>query len=148
MLGNKLIAMAAMIFTPCVSSQQLPPPPQNPIFDDPNARSVDSSMVLDAEDLNMITVDAEAGDGFAAFRLSRHFAYLQKNRQSEYWLLYSAARGHPAAQYSLWFSLKDEADCKSRIHALAWVRSAALNGSDSAKDKVTDFTKVVQPCLQ
>lgn len=142
------VVITAMMFSACASSQQLPPPPPEPDVIDPNARSLDSGMTLDAAQLKKFGDEAEAGDGFAAFRLSLHFMSLQKNQQAEYWLLYAAARGYPAAQYNLWFDLKGREDCKSKLEALAWIRSAALNGDELARKELKGFAETAQSCLQ
>ncbi|HLK97436.1 MAG TPA: hypothetical protein VK364_06680, partial [Hymenobacter sp.] len=126
-IQSKLMVMVvAMTVSTCAFSQQaaLPPPPPEPEVIDPNARSVDSGMMLDATQLHTFLSEAEAGDGFAAFRLSLHFKSKAIDEQARYWLLYAAARGYPAAQYNLWFELKDGESCKSKLEALAWLRSA------------------------
>jgi len=149
MIERKLIAMViAMTVSACAFSQQaaLPPPPPEPEIIDSNARSVDSGMMLDATQLDTFLRKAEAGDGFAAFRLSLHFMSKQIDEQARYWLLYAAARGYPVAQYNLWFELKDEQSCKSKLEALAWLKSAALNGDVSAKKELAGFTEATQSC--
>lgn len=149
-MASKLIVMvAAMAFSACASSQQpnLPPPPQEPEVVDPDARSVDSGLILDAAQLDKLFREAEIGDGFAAFRLSLHFMSQKRNEQAKYWLLYAAARGQSAAQYSLWFNLKDRKDCKSKLEALAWLRSAAVNDDKLAQEELEEFVKIAQPCF-
>jgi len=138
----------AMIFSAGAASQEMPPPPSEPVIFLPDARSVDSSMVLDQNQLATLMKDAEAGDGFAAFRLARHYESLQSANQAQYWLHYSAARGHSAAQNNIWFDLKDNEDCKSRLEALAWIRSSALAGEEWKKHEAELFAETVKPCLR
>jgi TPR repeat protein len=104
-------------------------------------------MVLDAAQLDKFINEAETGDGFAAFKLSSHFMSIQNDEQAQYWLLYAAARGYSVAQYNLWFELKDREDCKSKLAALAWLKSAALNGDKQAPGKLKEFAGIAQACI-
>lgn len=149
-MGGKPIAIVvAMMVSACAFSQQaaLPPPPPEPEVIDPNARSVDSGMMLDSTQFDTFLGKAESGDGAAAFRLSLHFMSKQNEEQARYWLLYAAARGYPAAQYNLWFELKDGAGCRPKLEALAWLRSAELNGDKSARRELVGFAEATKSCI-
>ncbi|MDR6672920.1 hypothetical protein [Xanthomonas sp. 1678] len=125
----------------------LPPPPPQPVIVDENARALDNGAVLDARQLSKFMGKAEAGDGAAAYRLASHFISIQDSRRSQYWQLFAAAREFPAAQYNLWFDLKDKEDCSSKVEALVWLRIAALNGSAQAREEMKYFPATVDECF-
>ncbi|UYK78350.1 hypothetical protein NG825_08795 [Xanthomonas sacchari] len=146
---GRLFIFFVMIYSGGLQCQEklLPPPPPQPSVLDENARSLDSGMVLDAVQINRFMIRAENGDGAAAYRLYSHFSSIDDKGRAKYWLLFAAVRGFPVAQYNMWFGLKDKTGCESKIAALAWLKSAAINGNLQASRKLKDFSMVEDECL-
>jgi hypothetical protein len=105
-------------------------------------------MVLGEEQLKQTLLKAKAGEGTSALRLSLHYMSLGKQQEARHWRYFSAARGNATAQYNIWFDLKDRNDCRSRLEALAWLKSAALSGQQAAQREIDGFERLAKTCQE
>lgn len=138
-----LISLAASVSS---KASDLPPPPSDPVVIDGSARSVDSGMIVDGPQVEVLSANASKGDGRSAFRLWLHFTASGDRVRAKYWLLFAGARGYPSAQYTLWFEQQSGPGCELRLEALAWLRSAAIGGDPNAKSQLTDYEGSMKSC--
>lgn len=146
------IAMGVFVtaFGACAAIDDVapPPPPPQPEAIDPNAQSIGSGFLLDPENEQDFKRRAEGGDRDAAFRLAFHFMSSGKYDEAKHWQLTAAKAGHPVAQYSQWFDLKERRDCISMNEALTWLEEAAAGGEKGAQRKLESYREKVASCIR
>ena len=145
-VGLMLIAVLAQGHPNRSDGEQPPPPPPDPEVIVPDARALCESMLLDETQYGSYMESAQHGDGYAAFRLSRHFSEKGADETARFWMRYSAARGYAHAQFNSWYELSRRGDCVSTAEALAWLESAAVGGSERARDELVGYRKTASNC--
>lgn len=133
----------------CSSQEEvfLIPPPPEPAFIIPGAVTAESGALLDPGELLIVQSKADAGDRDAAFRLARHFDAAGNKQESNRWQRIAAERGHPVAQYNMWFDNRNSSDCPSMCEALAWLEIAARSGFQRASAELDAYSaKVKDKC--
>lgn len=130
----------------CVQHRPAPPPPEDPVVELPDAVSLSDVFLLDAGKEAELIALAGQGDGEAAHRLSLHYKAIEDGARAGRWLRTAAGLGEAAAQYSLWFELRDASDCTTRREAHAWLLRAADQGFEPARDDIASSARSMNAC--
>ncbi len=105
-------------------------------------RTPGESFYLSNNDIKQLSLQAEKGDGTAAFRLYKYYElYLEDHKLSFYWLKKAAENGHVIAEYNLGVEFLDNEERKDRTQALYWLRKAAQGGNSEAKEILDKIEK-------
>lgn len=142
-------AVVAILVSACSSKEKafVPPPPPEPAVIISGATAVEDGSLLDEHALSVIKDKAESGDRDAAFRLSSHFSSAGNMKDAGRWQRIAAERGHPVAQYNMWFDNRNSSDCPSMREALAWLEIAARSGFQRASAELDAYrAKVKDQC--
>ena len=95
------------------------------------------STFLSSQDIGILEVQAQRGDGVAAFKLSEYYNFNTDQRDlAIHWLSIAATNGYPSAQYNLGFHYNEIND---RQNARYWYERALTNGMDEAAQRLSEL---------
>ena len=111
-----------------------------------NPVCVSCGWLLEQSQLEHLMEQSRLGDAQSAFRVAMHFNSSERASLGVQWLRRAAYLGHPAAQYNLWFRLRESTSCVDKREALAWLERAAAQGASLAANELPRFRRIAQRC--
>jgi TPR repeat protein len=101
--------------------------------------------LIPAEELASLEGAALNGSGAAAFRLSRHYAFVARDPKiALYWMTIAAQSGFPPAYYDLGFLLLTERNEQSRLRARYWLERATAEADDARKALAAELLREME----
>lgn len=105
-----------------------------------------ASYIIPADDLPKMRKEALLGSADSAQRLHKFFDFVVLDHsQALYWLQISAENGGAISQYNWGKELINRGDEQNRLRGIYWLRLAAGQGDEVAREWLRKFTSQLDP---